>query len=83
MPRIYLAMTFIGVLITLTLVYRWYVRPRLAKLDLFAALQPLILLHCGRFIGPISLVPGVTLPTMAPEFSVPQAWGIISRQSWP
>ncbi|MEM7435515.1 MAG: hypothetical protein AAF436_10220 [Myxococcota bacterium] len=75
MPRVYLAATFTGVLVTITLVYRWYVRPRLEGLELSTALQPLILLHCGRFIGPISLVPGVTLPTLAPEFAVPQAWG--------
>jgi hypothetical protein len=39
------------------------------------ALQPLLLLHCFRFVGLAFLVPGVVSPSLAAEFAVPAAYG--------
>ncbi len=62
-------------LITVTCVYHWFLKPALAKLDPSLALQALLVIHCFRFIAPISLVPGVTLAGFPTEFTYPQVLG--------
>jgi hypothetical protein len=88
--------SFALMIITVTCVYRWFLRPALAKLDPQLALQWVLAVHCFRFISPISLVHGVTLPGLSTEFTYPQVAGDVgtalfaligiaalrSRQSW-
>lgn len=61
-------------LLTYGLAARWYLLPRLARLDLVTALTPLLLFHTLRTIGLVFLVPGVVggLPA---TFAAPGAYG--------
>jgi hypothetical protein len=54
--------SFTMMLVTASLWYRWFLRPILSRLGRVPALQLLLAVHCLRFISPISLVPGVTVP---------------------
>ncbi len=65
-------------LVAVSLVYRWFLRPVLARHDLDLRLQLLLLVHCFRFISPISLVAGVTLPGLSPQFTYPQVAGDVA-----
>lgn len=65
-------------LVTVTCIYRWFLAPALAKLTPVAALQALLVVHCFRFISPISLVPGVTVPGSSVEFTYPQVLGDVT-----
>jgi hypothetical protein len=75
MDRQSVFVSFSAMLITVSCVYRWFLRPALSKLEPDVALQWIILVHCFRFISPISLVHGVTLPGLSPEFTYPQVIG--------
>lgn len=61
-------------LVTYALIARWYIVPRLAGLELTAALTPLLLFHTLRTIGLVFLVPGVT-DTLPAAFAIPGAYG--------
>ncbi len=52
--------------------YVWPVLRRQSRVD---AMQPLILLHCFRFVGLSFLVPGVVLPDLPPAWALPAAYG--------
>ena len=49
--------------------------PALRNLPRAQALQPLLLLHCFRFIGLAFLVPGVVSPDLPSGFARPAAYG--------
>jgi len=67
--------SFTAMLVTVSLWYRWFLGPILARLSAVSALQLLLAVHCLRFISPISLVPGVTVPGLATAFTGPQVLG--------
>jgi hypothetical protein len=52
--------------------YVWPVLRRQSRVD---AMQPLILLHCFRFVGLSFLVPGVVSPDLPPAWALPAAYG--------
>ena len=64
-----------AMLVTVNCLYRWFLRPALARLDPIVALQAVIAVHCFRFISPISLMHGVTVPGLSTEFTYPQVIG--------
>src|SRR4051794_1370835 len=66
---------FTMMLLTVSLWYRWFLRPIVSGLGRVAALQLLLAVHCLRFISPISLVPGATVPGLATGFTLPQVLG--------
>lgn len=43
-------------LLTFYLVFRWYVFPRLAKLSIYDALVPMVLIHGLRYLGMVFMV---------------------------
>lgn len=57
------------------LIARWYIMPALNKLPRSAALVPLILLHCFRYLGMSFLLTGVVSAELSPAFAVPAAYG--------
>ena len=60
--------------ITMGLLARWYVAPRLARLPRDVALQPLLALHTFRYIGLVFLAPAAA-PALATTFSIPAGLG--------
>ena len=62
-------------LLTYGLAARWYVLPRLERLDLVAALTPLLLFHTLRTMGLVFLVPGVVGGPLPTAFAAPGAYG--------
>jgi hypothetical protein len=52
-----------------------YLWPALRNLPRAQALQPLLLLHCFRFIGLAFLLPGVVSPDLPSGFARPAAYG--------
>ena len=62
-------------MLTYGLIARWYVMPAMATLSRHDALIPLVLPHAFRYIGLAFLIPGVVSPDIAPDFSVPAAYG--------
>lgn len=66
---------FVMSLIGYSLIAKWYVAPRLARLPLHDALVPLIFVHAGRHIGLVFLVPAVVAPTLPSAFAIPAAYG--------
>ena len=52
-----------------------YVLPELRRQPRADAMQPLILLHCFRFVGLSFLVPGVVSPDLPPAWAIPAAYG--------
>jgi hypothetical protein len=52
-----------------------YLWPALRNLPRAQALQPLLLLHCFRFVGLAFLVPGVVSPDLPSAFARPAAYG--------
>lgn len=62
-------------LLTYGLAARWYILPRLERLDLVAALTPLLLFHTLRTMGLVFLVPGVIGGSLPAEFAAPGAYG--------
>ena len=75
MDKVYVFISFALMLLTVSLLYRWFLKPSLVKLETTLALQFLLVVHCFRFISPISLVAGVTVPGLPPEFTYPQVIG--------
>src|SRR6516225_3815287 len=75
MDALYVGLSFGAMLVTVACLYSWFFRPALAKLDPTLSLQAVIAVHCFRFISPISLIPGVTLPGLSTEFTYPQVIG--------
>jgi len=61
--------------ITWSIVLARYLLPELRRLPRADAMQPLILLHCCRFVGLSFLVPGVVSPDLPPAWAVPAAYG--------
>jgi hypothetical protein len=62
-------------LVTMSLLARWFVAPRLAGLSREAALQPLLAVHTLRYIGLVFLAPAATGPALAQTFAVPAGLG--------
>jgi hypothetical protein len=52
-----------------------YIWPKLRLERRIRALQPLLLLHCFRFVGLSFIVPGVVRPDLSIEFAHPAAYG--------
>jgi len=61
--------------LTMSLLARWYLAPRLAGLPLVSALQPLLALQTLRYVGLSFLAPAVVKPSLAQTFAVPAALG--------
>jgi hypothetical protein len=62
-------------LLTMSLLARWFVAPRLAGLPRETALQPLLAVHTLRYIGLVFLAPAATGPSLAQSFAVPAGLG--------
>jgi hypothetical protein len=62
-------------LITMSLLARWFVAPRLAELPRESALQPLLAVHTLRYIGLVFLAPAATGPSLAQTFAVSAGLG--------
>ena len=60
---------------TWTLIFAWYVHPELQSRGFAAAMRPLLLLHCFRYVGLMFLIPGVTAEPLDPRFAAPAAYG--------
>ncbi len=60
--------------VTMSLLARWYVAPRLARLPRESALQPLLALHTFRYIGLVFLAPAAA-PSLAQSFAIPAGLG--------
>lgn len=58
-----------------TLVFAWYLHPLLARRAFEAAVEPLLLLHCFRYVGLMFLIPGVTASPLDARFAAPAAYG--------
>lgn len=67
--------SFTMMLVAISLGYRWFLRPLLDRVGQVPALQLLLAVHCLRFISPISLAPGATVPGLAAGFTGPQVLG--------
>ncbi len=70
-----LPISMIFSLIAWSLIFKWYIHPRLKTYTLQEALEPLLLLHSFRYIGLMFLVPGVTAELLDSRFSSPAAYG--------
>ncbi len=62
-------------LVTMSLLARWFVAPRLAELPRESALQPLLAVHTLRYIGLVFLAPAATGPSLAQSFTIPAGLG--------
>jgi hypothetical protein len=62
-------------LVTMGLLARWFVAPRLVGLPRETALQPLLAVHTLRYIGLVFLAPAATGPSLAQTFAVPAGLG--------
>jgi hypothetical protein len=62
-------------LVTMSLLARWFVAPRLAGLPRESALQPLLAVHTLRYIGLVFLAPAATGPALAQSFAAPAGLG--------
>jgi hypothetical protein len=60
--------------ITMGLLARWYIAPRLARLPRDVALQPLLAVHTFRYIGLVFLAPAAA-PSLAQSFAMPAGLG--------
>ena len=63
--------------VTMGLLARWYVAPRLAGLPREIALQPLLAVQTVRYIGLGFLAPALVRPSLAQTFAVPAALGTL------
>ena len=61
--------------VTMGLLARWYVAPRLAGFPRESALQPLLVVQAFRYIGLGFLAPALVRPSLAQTFAVPAALG--------
>jgi hypothetical protein len=75
MDKAYVFFSLSAMLVTVNCMYRWFLRPALARLDPIVSLQAVIAVHCFRFISPISLIHGVVVPGLSTEFTYPQVIG--------
>ena len=62
-------------LVTMSLLARWFVAPRLVGLPRESALQPLLAVHTLRYIGLVFLAPAATGPSLAQSFALPAGLG--------
>ncbi len=62
-------------LVTMSLLARWFVAPRLAGLPRGSALQPLLAVHTLRYIGLVFLAPAAVAPSLSQSFAIPAALG--------
>ena len=62
-------------LVTMSLLAKWFVAPRLAELPRESALQPLLAVHTLRYIGLVFLAPAATGSSLAQSFAVPAGLG--------
>ena len=75
MQNVILMSSLILGVIAYGLIAKWYLIPVLERHSQSAALQPLILLHCFRYLGLAFLLPGVIAAHISPTFAVPAAYG--------
>ncbi|MEO5806848.1 hypothetical protein [Devosia sp.] len=75
MEKLYFFSALGSMTITAALLWRWFISPWARSLQPVAGLQVLLVVHCFRFISPISLMPGVTMPGLSTEFTYPQVLG--------
>jgi hypothetical protein len=75
MEKLYFFSTLGLMTVTVTLMWRWFFSPWVRALEPILALQVLLVVHCFRFISPISLMPGVAVPGLSTEFTYPQVLG--------
>src|SRR5204863_9429330 len=61
--------------VTIGLLARWYVAPRLAGLPRESALQPLLVVQTFRYIGLGFLAPALVRPSLAQTFAISAALG--------
>ncbi len=86
MPDFTLSFEIFGLQLTLSLLVYWllaiwYVKPLLAKLDLYDALIALMFPHALRHLGLIALVPGVADPNFPKDWVLPLAWGDVVAEA--
>lgn len=74
-PTLIFVLQVVLSLLTYGLIARWYIIPRLDRLDLVQALTPLLLFHTLRTIGLTFLVPAVVGGPLPKRFATPGAYG--------
>ena len=82
MQKLYFFSALGLMLVTVWSMWRWFLSPWVARLDRTMALQVLLVVHCFRFISPISLVQGVTVPGLSVELTYPQVLGDIATAAF-
>ena len=82
MENLYFFSTLGSMTVTVALFWRWFGSPWARSLEPFVALQVLLAVHCFRFISPISLMPGVTVPGLSTEFTYPQVLGDVATATF-
>ena len=58
-----------------SLIFYWYVHPALNGFPVERRIEPILLLHCFRYVGLMFLVPGVTSEPLDSRFALPAAYG--------
>jgi hypothetical protein len=61
--------------VTMSLLARWYLVPRMSGLPRESALQPLLAVQTFRYIGLGFLAPALVRPALAQSFAIPAALG--------
>jgi hypothetical protein len=76
-PQLYFFLSITFALIAWGVVAKLYLWPRLRSMGRSDALQPILVLHCFRFLGFAFLVPGVVSPDLPLAFAHAAAFGDI------
>ena len=57
------------------IIFRWYIHPIAKNYSVEKVIEPLLLIHCFRYVGLMFLIPGVTTEILDTRFSHPAAYG--------
>jgi hypothetical protein len=76
-PQLYFFLSIAFAVIAWGVVAKLYLWPRLRSMERSDALQPILVLHCFRFLGFAFLVPGVVSPDLPLAFAHAAAFGDI------
>lgn len=76
-PQLYFFLSVAFAMIAWGVVAKLYLWPKLRSMERPAALQPILVLHCFRFLGFAFLVPGVVSPDLPVAFAHAAAFGDI------